>query len=335
MKQNTCPICHDKLSLFKTVKIKDGTKICEVHYEEAGIDLSERIDRIKNKNHFSVDELQDRISKNSTTELLTDSDLNLITSNKQKICPICDQKLTLLKQTLKGGVKVCEKHFGEAGIDMNEILSRVGNEFTLEEIRLRINTVNKVSKELEDEREVFRIDKNIGIFVAFDETQKKWATLSNGQLDRIYDYEDIVNFELLEDGNSVASGGLGRALVGGALFGGTGAIVGGITGKKTTKAICSTLKIKVTMNNMSEPVIYINFIETKTKKDSSSYKILFDSAQECLSILQLICEKADKKTLDKQPVTPAEEITKYKTLLDEGAITEEEFSQLKKKLLGI
>jgi hypothetical protein len=34
----------------------------------------------------------------------------------------------------------------------------------------------------------------------------------------VYNYSDIVDFEFLEDGESVSQGGLGRALVGRALF---------------------------------------------------------------------------------------------------------------------
>lgn len=49
---------------------------------------------------------------------------------------------------------------------------------------------------------------------------------------KIYKYSDIVDYELLEDGESITKGGLGRAVVGGALFGGVGAVVGGVTGHK-------------------------------------------------------------------------------------------------------
>jgi hypothetical protein len=35
---------------------------------------------------------------------------------------------------------------------------------------------------------------------------------------KIYNYSDIVDFELLEDGESITKGGLGRAITGGLLF---------------------------------------------------------------------------------------------------------------------
>jgi len=244
---------------------------------------------------------------------------------KQKLCPVCGKKLSFIKQKLEGGIRICANHFEEAGINMNEILSRQNNPFTLEEIKERINA-----------SESFVPTKQIGNFVAFDDKNKKWATLSpfRGKIQQIYNYNDIVSFELLEDGNSVASGGLGRALVGGALFGGTGAIVGGVTGRKKTKEFCNSLRLKVTINDISNPVVYINFLETRTKKDSFTYKTLANSAQECLSVFQLICDKKNnEQSQTSGDVT--DEIMKYKKLLDAGAITQEEYDMKKKELLNI
>lgn len=181
----------------------------------------------------------------------------------------------------------------------------------------------------------FKATQKIDNYLAFDEDRKKWATYNeHGLFKEVYNYEEIVDFELLEDGSSVASGGLGRALVGGILFGGTGAIVGGVTGKKKSKNICETLKLKVTINNIKNPVVYVNFIESTTKKDGNLYKNKLDIAQQCLSTLQLICDRQDGKNNDSDS-SVSDEIMKYKELLDTGAITEDEYNHKKKQLLGI
>ena len=143
--------------------------------------------------------------------------------------------------------------------------------------------------------ENYKSTKKLGNHVSFDDNRKKWATLNNeGFLEKIYDYDDIVNFELLEDGNSVASGGLGRALVGGILFGGAGAVVGGVTGRKKTKNYCESLKLKVTVDDINNPSVYINFINEKTKKNSDKYKEIAEAAQDCLSTFQVICDRREK-----------------------------------------
>ena len=189
----------------------------------------------------------------------------------------------------------------------------------------------------------FNITKKIGEFIYFDENNKKW-TVPEGMFrkkinqSKIYSYNDIVDFELLEDGNSVEKGGVGRAIVGGTLFGGVGAIVGGVTGHKH-KSTCSRLQIKITLNNFDNPVEYINFIWAETRKDKPVYKNSFNSAQEVMSILQLICNNSsnmnESKNSEQSSTSNFDEIRKYKNLLDIGAITQEEFDLKKKELLNL
>jgi len=104
-----------------------------------------------------------------------------------------------------------------------------------------------------------------------------------------YRYSDILEYELLEDGFSVTKGGLGRALVFGAVTSGIGAIVGAVTAPKTTRSVCESLKIKVTVNDINNPAVFINFITSKTKTNSIEYKERYKTAQETLSLLNVIC----------------------------------------------
>lgn len=253
---------------------------------------------------------------------------------KQTTCPICNKKLSFLKATLKDGVKVCSKHVAiEAGILSNDVVKQS----TVEDIKEQIRLKQESQEQFEKEVDTFVPTKQIGNFIAFDDNQKKWATLSSfrGKIQQIYSYDDIIDFELLEDGTSVASGGLGRALVGGALFGGAGAIVGGVTGKKKTKDFCNSLRLKITINDISNPVVYINFIESKTKKNGMIYKSIANAAQECLSVLQIICDNNEKHEELQPQNSLADEIMKYKKLLDMGAITQDEFEKKKEELLKL
>ena len=125
----------------------------------------------------------------------------------------------------------------------------------------------------------FSATKKIGNFIQFDDVNKKIAipkTSFTGKICdlHIFDYSAIAEYELLEDGNSIEKGGIGRALVGGALFGGAGAVVGASTGHKH-KATCSKLQIKITLNDMKTPVVYVNFIEAETKKNGALYKMIY------------------------------------------------------------
>lgn len=52
-----------------------------------------------------------------------------------------------------------------------------------------------------------------------------------------YKFSDLVSYELLEDDAIVTSGGVGQALIRGAVFGGAGAVAGAITGKRIQKSV--------------------------------------------------------------------------------------------------
>ena len=101
------------------------------------------------------------------------------------------------------------------------------------------------------------------------------------------------------------------------------------------------LKIKITVKESKEPAVYINLIGGEFKKSGIIYEVAFDNAQKILSFLQIICDdnKNATKSNDNSNNTlendiPAQ-IKKYKELLDSGAITQEEYDEKKKQLLGL
>lgn len=184
----------------------------------------------------------------------------------------------------------------------------------------------------------FITTKKIGVYIEFDEQKRLWL-IPDGVRGKkihpkIYTFDDIVEYELLEDGDTVTKGGLGRAIVGGALVGGVGAVVGGVTGKKKTKSVINNLRIKITVNDTSNPSIYINLINTPTKANSFLYKMAYESAQEILSMFSIITqnnENQQEKITNTASV--ADELIKLKSLLDDGILTEEEFIAEKNKIL--
>lgn len=103
-----------------------------------------------------------------------------------------------------------------------------------------------------------------------------------------FEYSDLLSYELLEDDSLVTSGGVGQALIGGALFGGFGAVAGGITGKRTQKKKIESLYIKATVNNFSTPCIMIPLITKSTKTSSKEYTVAFQLAHQILAALDVI-----------------------------------------------
>lgn len=256
---------------------------------------------------------------------------------KTEKCPICGVPTGVFsKSSAKyDGAFVCQtctKKLVSNGI----VLFRL-NKYPIEELKNIVGISHKSEEEHQKELDAFTATKKIGNYIYFDNDHKKYAivktSLTGKVVDmQIYDYSSIIDFELLEDGNSIEKGGIGRALVGGALFGGVGAIVGGNTGHKH-KRTCSKLQIKITQNDISIPAIYVDFISTETKKTSSIYTTAYQFAQEAMSVLNIITNDLNKNTTNTN--SNADEIKKFKELLDEGIITQEEFDKKKKELLGI
>lgn len=265
----------------------------------------------------------------------------------KNVCSICNNNIGFLdsKYKIANEEVICFSCLNKAGGVAQVSLIR----------NMTANDIENQIKELADKEEKrkakiknFKTTKQIGQYIYLDENKQQWA-IPTGIFSKsienstIYDYADIVDFELLEDGSSVSKGGLGRAVAGGLLFGGVGAIVGGVTGGKKAKQTCTNLKIKITVNDLRNPVIYITFITTEVKKDSMLYTNSYRIAQEIMSMLQVMCEtqklKSNQSNLEKdnknESLSVADEIKKFKELLDMGAITQDEFEYKKKELLNL
>ena len=248
-------------------------------------------------------------------------------------CSVCNKEVGLNRFQIANKEWICPECFKKCnGFKLTKPIKNM----TVDDIKMAMSAKEANVQKIAE----FNPTKKISTYMEFDDENKKWLVpgMFGGKThSKVYDYSDIVDFELLEDGTSISKGGLGRAIVGGALLGGVGAVVGGVTGGKKSKNICNNLQIKITVNDMNNPAVFVKFLYTETKKDSWSYKTIYKAAQECLSILQLICDLQQQNNVpaEQQPSSAADEILKYKSLLDNGIVTQEEFEAKKKQLLGL
>ena len=103
----------------------------------------------------------------------------------------------------------------------------------------------------------------------------------------IFHYESIVDYELLENGGVISKGSMGSAVVGGLLFGETGAVIGAAANTRKTVNICNSLLIKVTLRNEYKNVIYFKYIGKETATSTTTYKEAFTLAQNTMSMFKL------------------------------------------------
>lgn len=178
-----------------------------------------------------------------------------------------------------------------------------------------------------------------------DSTNKRFKLKHGGY----HTFGDLVNFELYENNSVLQKGGVGRAFVGGALFGSAGAIAGAATRK--SQNVVDTLYIRLTLKSGMEK---ITFISSPTDRNGLIYKSIRNTCDEVISELELIlaenqnnaAQKAIEQeaaplpsvqqttTVGQSPTLIADELLKLKQLLDMGVLTEEEFNQQKQKLLN-
>ena len=159
-------------------------------------------------------------------------------------------------------------------------------------------------------------------------------------------YSDLVSVSYEENGNDVYNKSLGGAVVGGLLFGGVGAIVGGSTAKAKQNKEVSKMVIKILKKDTANPnirlVIYSGVIlKTKNTADNMRYEELMKEVTGIKDIFSVILDIADnqkKFSKDEEsvpsPVSVADELTKFANLKAQGILSEEEFEKQKAKLLG-
>ena len=131
---------------------------------------------------------------------------------------------------------------------------------------------------------------------------------------------------------------IGGSLVGGAVAGGAGAIVGGLSGNSKQIQKFTDVQIRMRIRDLNDPVLLIKCFDAKTmtvegkpvKPDSLagwSYKEGKEHAQRILDLVSVIIDDVDKKRGGTQSVSSEDSKAK-------GVLTQEEFDQQKEKLLS-
>ncbi|MDD2376367.1 MAG: SHOCT domain-containing protein [Clostridia bacterium] len=179
--------------------------------------------------------------------------------------------------------------------------------------------------------------------IFLDYTNKEMSIISDGckKLD-IYKFENIIGcereIESKTKGNSstTTDGGIGRAVIGGIVAGGAGAIVGATTANKTTETInyseINEITLKIILNNNKNKLIELKFpyeyLDGENLLDNGT--ILYTK------ILNIIDSNKKEIINDKDNNTGniKDRLLQIKELLAENLITQEEFEYKKKELLS-
>ncbi len=168
-------------------------------------------------------------------------------------------------------------------------------------------------------------------YMEVDTVNKKWRVNKQAYGDDtpIYEYNDLRDFELIEKSNgSYTDASTAPSMLGVLLDVPTATN----TYAKTAENV--NLIIRISFKDLSVADQYISF--NNSTKGSLGYNMTFEKMEKCMSLLRKIKAYNEGNNIineNKNNSFVADELTKLKSLLDTGVITQEEFDTQKQKLL--
>jgi len=153
----------------------------------------------------------------------------------------------------------------------------------------------------------------------------------------------IVGYSYVENDKKYGVGRtLGTAAVGGVLFGGVGAVIGAVVGSGSKKKTVNRIAVEITYEkNKSAELLNADIYKGRPIKPSGfEYNGYLDISKRLMGELDLLIKKGIveenlQKGIAVQCMSNADEIRKFKGLLDDGIITQEEFALKRNELLGV
>lgn len=256
-----------------------------------------------------------------------------------KVCAICHgfDDMGLFARVVFQDQIICKNCFNKSfplvyNCRAQELIG-ITNEYTFEEYKAKFNDFIR-SIEIADN---FKSTYNAEPIALFNDDTKQmlfYTEITNNDAKRkgssvVIQYDQIIDYALLEDDMTVADAQ--SALAGAIIAGTTGAVLATNTVKNN---LCTKLQLKISTKGIDTPAFYCNIINGQIRKDSPTYNNAYTITQNAIAKLQQIISAQDTS---KTPsvISSADEIRKYKSLLDDGIISEEEFNAKKKQLLGL
>ncbi|AKO91904.1 hypothetical protein BEH_07190 [Priestia filamentosa] len=138
--------------------------------------------------------------------------------------------------------------------------------------------------------------------IAFDSQTDK-IILFNTVSDKVFKKQEILQVEIVEDGNTISqisrTGQLGGALLGTMIAGTAGAIVGGLSASRSKVEKITDMKLRVIVDDTSSPIHEVTFFHTSKneaiKKSDATYKQVYRTILEWQKIVEILIKRADQE----------------------------------------
>lgn len=234
-------------------------------------------------------------------------------------CPVCGGKLGLLNREKSADGPICASC---SNFFFSKLSIRAAKQPT--------SALADYWATLEQRRKAFKETDSIydgdTLFVSIDKTDRLFC-IGHRSGDKgprmIYSFDEVAGYESdAPDDLTVTEtkGGIGRAVIGAAVAGPVGAIVGAATAKTETR------------KGRSKESVSIRFV--LPLGESSLPTMVYPGG---MTAFLKSCKASQEKPQDPAPVatSAADELLKFKRLLDMGAVTEAEYNAKKAQLLSL
>lgn len=151
------------------------------------------------------------------------------------------------------------------------------------------------------------------------------------------DFNQIIDCKIIENSNVISGGGVGRAVAGGVIAGGVGAIVGANTKKSST--MLNNFSIDIITNDINNSVVRLKMIDSPIDINTygNIYRDIIRFSNDVYALIQSVISNKEiliEKKETEQKKDNLQELEKLSELKAKGIITESEFLEGKKKILS-
>jgi hypothetical protein len=140
--------------------------------------------------------------------------------------------------------------------------------------------------------------------IILDEVNKKihLFTISNNNC-KSYNFDDLIQSEIIIDNLSVTKTNRGKqvigSVIGGAIAGIGGMVIGGLSSEQITTEKIKNIELKLTLNDINNPIFKINFTPPLVKaisKDLPQIKNAINSIERWHGIFDVLIKQQNKVT---------------------------------------
>jgi len=170
------------------------------------------------------------------------------------------------------------------------------------------------------------IDTNRQVIGFFE----NWA---NNFIKHLYHYTDIIEVSIIENNEVESTTKTSRSsqVIGGTagrfLLGGTGAIIGGLSGKKITSSqtFVTSLSLRIVVDDLSNPVFTVPFIEGQILKKDSKYQSIKININKWNSLLTIFLKHSEQLSAEQfsKEKELAKQISKNNSIESNNSFKEE------------